>query len=485
MRVAICHYHLRPGGVTRVIDNTLRALQQAPVDIVVLTGEAPPEPLPCDRVLTVPELGYAATVAATDGGRLQRQLLATATAAFGASPDLWHFHNHSLGKTPAVPEAVRHLALDGHRILLQIHDFPEDGRPGDYQRLQAAVGGDGADPGGRLYPDGAHVHYAMLNGRDRAFLQQAGLPAARAHLLANPVSLGSELDSETSPAAADVRRLLYPTRAIRRKNLGEFLLLSLLGEDRLRYGVTMAPRNPAARPGYERWVRLARELDLAVDFEVGADTTMPFPELLKRACGTVTTSVAEGFGLAFLEPWLAERPVWGRNLPEITAEFAAAGVDLGRLYERLEIPVDWIGRRRLADLVERSLPPFRAAYGASCDGSHVGRALKAWLRAGHVDFGRLDESLQEHVLRRVATSVAARRRLADYAPGQVPIGPERVAGNRDAVRQAFGLRRYRDRLLAVYRALAAAEPEELRHLSGRALLDAFLAPERFWALRTS
>ena len=36
----------------------------------------------------------------------------------------------------------------------------------------------------------------------------------------------------------------------------------------------------------------------------------------------VTTSVAEGFGLAFLEPWLFGKGLLGRNLPEITVDFA-------------------------------------------------------------------------------------------------------------------------------------------------------------------
>ena len=38
--VAIIHYHLRPGGVTRVIERAVESLNNQ-VDVLVLTGEAP------------------------------------------------------------------------------------------------------------------------------------------------------------------------------------------------------------------------------------------------------------------------------------------------------------------------------------------------------------------------------------------------------------------------------------------------------------
>ena len=51
----------------------------------------------------------------------------------------------------------------------------------------------------------------------------------------------------------------------------------------------------------------------------------------------VTTSVAEGFGLGFLEPWVFGKSLCGRNLPEITGDFTDHQIDLTNLYERLEV----------------------------------------------------------------------------------------------------------------------------------------------------
>ncbi len=62
-----------------------------------------------------------------------------------------------------------------------------------------------------------------------------------------------------------------------------------------------------------------------------------FHALLTAAHALVTTSVAEGFGLAFLEPWLANRPLFGRKLPEVTEGNKKAGVNLASLYTRLDV----------------------------------------------------------------------------------------------------------------------------------------------------
>ena len=58
-----------------------------------------------------------------------------AEIGLGGKPDLWHIHNHCLGKNPSLTQAVSHLAEDGNPILLQPHDFAEDGRPSNFNCL--------------------------------------------------------------------------------------------------------------------------------------------------------------------------------------------------------------------------------------------------------------------------------------------------------------------------------------------------------------
>ena len=228
-RIAIVHYHLRPGGVTTVIQAAAMALRARGCRVVVLSGAPASVGAPgLNDPQGVEGLDYLDDSDAPSPEILNERLEAAATSSLGCRPDIWHFHNHSLGKNCALSQAVYLLATRGWRMLLQIHDFPEDGRPSNYRRLLRQVGeGNPTVLGERLYPQAGHVHYATLNGRDHDFLCRAGADANRVHLLPNAVSMPTVAGS--IQGAGD-RLFLYPTRAIRRKNLGEFLLWSALCE---------------------------------------------------------------------------------------------------------------------------------------------------------------------------------------------------------------------------------------------------------------
>jgi hypothetical protein len=250
-----------------------------------------------------------------------------ATEALGGEPDLWHIHNHSLGKNGTLPQVVNELAASGEPLLLQPHDFAEDGRPANYSLLaETLCGGDRDALAGQLYPAAPHLHYAVLNSRDASFLARAG--AEQVHLLPNAVCL-PRVPGEADATLAEGRTLtLYPTRAIRRKNLGEFLLWAALAGEEELFAATLAPKNPNQAAIYNEWVRTAGRLGLRATFEVGTCWGSSFGGLLRRADRIITTSVGEGFGLAFLEPCGLSKPLFGRALPEVTDEFEEAGVDL-------------------------------------------------------------------------------------------------------------------------------------------------------------
>ena len=77
----------------------------------------------------------------------------------------------------------------------------------------------------------------------------------------------------------------------------------------------------------------------------------------------LTTCVAEGFGMVFLEAWLAGRNLVGRDLPEITADFVEAGIQLDSLFARLPVPIDWVGKDNLLESLVQSLTHLRLNYG--------------------------------------------------------------------------------------------------------------------------
>ncbi len=283
-----------------------------------------------------------------------------------------HIHNHSLGKNASLPGAISILARLGWGMLLHIHDFAEDFRPDNYQLLvQALAPGAPATLPHILYPQGDAIHYAVLNGRDRAILARAGVPAQQLHSLPNPVSIPTELPRRQQarvclgqhlPISEHDRYVLYPVRGIRRKNLGELLLWGAAYSRSAHFGLTMPPLNPVEMPRYAAWKQLARELQLPVWFEVGLTKGLDYPGNLAAADLALTTSVAEGFGLVFLETWLAGLPLVGRNLPEITADFAAAGVQLNGLSNRVQIPLAWIDHEAFITELRESYARTLAAY---------------------------------------------------------------------------------------------------------------------------
>jgi hypothetical protein len=121
--------------------------------------------------------------------------------------------------------------------------------------------------GTRLYPQGRHIHYALLNDRDLRFLQTAGVQQEQLHYLPNAIET-EHLSCDDLPCEQKIsdNLYLYPGRAIRRKNIGEFLLWSALAEKDDLFAITRAPQNPLAKTIYEQWVAFAQSLNLPVMF---------------------------------------------------------------------------------------------------------------------------------------------------------------------------------------------------------------------------
>jgi hypothetical protein len=392
------------------------------------------------------------------------------------------------------------LAEDGYRLLLQIHDFAEDFRPENYRHLREAC--DTGDVSQGVYFQAPHVHYATLNRRDFAVLQAAGVAEERLHFLPNPVPELGELPSREEAKAALARRcglagqeryVLYPVRGIRRKNVGEMLLLSVLassaGGPAAIFGMTLAPLNPDALAYYRRWTSLARELELSCLFNTGGKGGLSFLENLAAADCILTTSVAEGFGMAFLESWLAGRPLVGRNLPEITADFVDAGLQLDALYERLAVPLNWVGRDDLITAMEDACHELYAHYDAPVpDRTQIETAVERMTCDGLVDFGRLHEPLQERVIRRAHSDASACEELRRLNPvlGRWEHTDEHtMAGNQRVIRDSYSVQASGERLSAITQSLMASRPGVWEQpADARAVLSAFIDLNRFHLIRT-
>lgn len=383
MNVAVVHYHLHDGGVAEVIRRMRPAMAGQGIRQGVFTGgEGPREDWHC----AVDGLGYGSPPVTAQ--ELLDRLCTAARGEFGGLPDVWHFHNHSLGKNPRVPQIVDLLAQAGARLLLHIHDLAEDGRPGNACHLADCP---------RRYPAGPRIRYGFLNRRDRERFIAAGLRPEHAVLLRNPVT---PLPLCASPVGCPL--LLSPVRGIRRKNLGELLVLSVLVPSGSRLAVTREPRDGGARVIHETWRQFAAELSLAVDFNVvdriapAADAGCSFDDWLTHSTHIVSTSVVEGFGLPYLEAVAWGRPLLGRSLPHLMADHAAEGIRHCRLYGGLMVPADWIDREILEPIIERGITDTHAAWGRKPPDDVPDRVCHDEC----FDFACLPEVLQRQVIRR-------------------------------------------------------------------------------------
>ena len=362
MKIALFHYHLKPGGVTDVVVLSARALLKLRADlreIRLVTGEADGTDKVMDRIRdgfehavgdklkldVLEEIGYVEDGKLPDADKLAERL----EARYGEDT-LWWIHNYHLGKNPAFTRALMKVAAGGKRdMLLHVHDFPECGRPANLQRLDAYLE---TPP----YPTGTRIRYATINERDRRILSDAGIGESAA-LLTNPVPLGpvAPPDSEGVHAALDEHcrksnpgyipgapLLLYPVRAIRRKNILEAALLVRMLETPINLIVTL-PGTSAQEKPYSDTVRKAYETGLIPGVwcpEATGDDRLTYPRLASSCDAVVSTSVQEGFGYLFLNALHWQKPLLARYLDVLDGVLDLFGEYPRRFWADFRVPAE-------------------------------------------------------------------------------------------------------------------------------------------------
>ena len=336
-----------------------------------------------------------------------------------------HCHNPNLGKNPALTLAVFRLAKKGYRIINHCHDFAED-RPVNMMVLLAMISNAGLEAREVLYPDLPNYHYVVLNSNDYHRILQTRIPESRVHLIPNPVTLHEynlgdgkqDLRLKIISQLAldpDKKIITYPVRAISRKNIGELIMLGILFEATCQFLITQAPKNPDELPGYNRWKDFCRKFNIQIKFEAG--DIVNHEELIGITDFCLTTSKREGFGMVFLEPWLAWTPVSGRDLPGITGDLRSYGLEFPGLYKHI--------------LVES--------------------------RTGVCDFTELDQEGQEDCIVRIHRFGYEKEKICRLNPFLeslfTVVEPEMIRKNRQIILNQFSVANYGKRLLELYKSL--------------------------------
>jgi hypothetical protein len=463
MKIVFIHYHLKPGGVTTCLKQQVQALKTH-CDTLVITGEMPPDAFPADTVL-VPELAYSTH---------QRQPVRVQNAAaaifdaiqrrFKGPCDVLHVHNPLLAKNKKLLQILKALQKRGVRLLLQVHDFAEDGRPLSYYNED--------------YPE--DCHYGVVNSRDYNMLLNSGLKKEGLHPLFNMVKL-PDIEPESLAAGPEV---VYPIRAIRRKNIGEAILLSLFFKSDEVLAITLPPNSPADIESYKGWKSFVADYQLGVKFDRGLNQS--FDAIVGSARYLLTTSITEGFGFTFLEPWLFEKWVWGRKLHDICTDFEANGIVLDHMYDDLGVPVDWVGPDAFYEKWNRAIRIAGRSFDFQIPEYRVQNAYKALTAKGTIDFGLLDETLQKKVIRLLMSNDTHRKHLLLLNPALSRIGrlsdaEAVIRSNRQAVLDNYSIAQYRQTLLGVYRRVATKSVRQ--RIDKRKLLADFFDLNKFSLLK--
>ena len=433
MKIAFLHYHLNTGGVTTVIRQQVDALKDI-CDIMVFTGESPSRPLPV-KTVTLSGVGYDRSLTPEDTPeRTAKFIITEIQNKYGGLCDVLHVHNPLLAKNKHFLKILNLLQQAGIRLFMHIHDFAEDGRPQAYYAK---------DP----YP--TNCHYGVINTRDYEALKSAGLIEKGLHRIDNIVVPPSKHENITKTK----NYVLYPVMARRRKNIGEAILLSCFftGNDALM--ITQPPTSIDDVESYNGWKAFVLKNQLKIKFEAGLETD--YEELVDHAKYMMTTSISEGFGFSFLEPWLSNKGLWGRKLPELSHDFEINQLNLDHLYDEIRIPMNWV---RISEFKQKWLNAYQKAY--SLFGEPISKAqsnlkYNEMTENGKIDFGLLDETSQKFVINKALSNVQNKSKLMNLNPHlfeneTTVLDQHLISHNKRAVLTNYSHEKYAGRLMDIY-----------------------------------
>ncbi|MBL9134545.1 MAG: hypothetical protein JNK85_01690 [Verrucomicrobiales bacterium] len=364
MHLIVVHYHYRPGGVRRVIElgtpHVLRAIGDGPHRVTLAGGEAPDaewlagfqRAIGRERLTTFCDaaLGY------TEESRLSGSALMTRVeacleslieASRAADTVVWA-HNLGLGRNIRLTAALmgRCEAL-GVRMVAHHHDWWFDHRWGRWAEMKRLGVRTLAGAAQMVFGAGGWVRHAAINQADARILRRLG--RGQSGWMPNLVERSPAVsESELCEArewltgrlgdAAPV--WLLPCRYLRRKNVGEALLVTRWLRPEAWMVTTGGPSSVDEQPSYRRWQENGRRRGwrFRLGILAGVQGRVPTVAALAKASeAMLLTSVQEGFGLPYLEAAAAGRPLVCRRLRMVEPDLRRFGFRFPHAYREVWI----------------------------------------------------------------------------------------------------------------------------------------------------
>jgi glycosyltransferase involved in cell wall biosynthesis len=365
VRLVIVHYHLRPGGIRRVIElATPHLVREAPrpiTRVVLATGE------PGDRqwhdhfaqqlaglpveVSVAPSFNYLSEQRGSFeriAADLRRALKKLFLDSDSENCLVWA-HNLGVGRNLLLTRelaaacARRNIPLVAHH-----HDWWFDNRWARWPEMRRLGFRTLAAPARIVFPPPCSTLHVAINHADAAILSrhfakralwlpnltEPAPPPPTARVRSAQLWLRNKLSHDGAPV------WLLPCRTLRRKNVAEALLLTRWLRPEAWLVVTGAASSADEAPYFKTLEHAAHQHHwrLRLGLLAGDESRKPgIPDLLSASETVLLTSIQEGFGLPYLEAAAAQRPLIARRLPNIAPDLDRFGFRFPQAYDEILI----------------------------------------------------------------------------------------------------------------------------------------------------
>jgi glycosyltransferase involved in cell wall biosynthesis len=391
MKLVIVHYHLRPGGVRRVIElatpHLVSQFGNSIDSIILASGEKPDDkwekhfrgqlktkPV---KLFIDPSLAYFSEQnlpASQVQKRLQDALKALLGGFSSENVMIWA-HNLGIGRNLLLTRELTRICVSRNiPLALHHHDWWFDNRWLRWEEMYRSGFRTLSLAARAIFPAARSLRHLTINRADALCL--------RSHFPQNSCWLPNLIERPMPPTMARIRKArswlrnivkddsapiwILPCRGLRRKNIAEALLLVRWLRPTAWLVTTCGASSANERPYFDKLAAAAREYRWPLRLGVlrGDETNKPaIAELLAASEAVMLTSIQEGFGLPYLEAAAARRPLIARSLPNVAPDLARFGFRFPQYYHELLIDArlfDWRAeKKRQAELFRswrQSLP---------------------------------------------------------------------------------------------------------------------------------
>lgn len=377
MKLVVVHYHLRPGGIRRIIELAVPHLvREAPrpiTRVVLATGQSADSEWHAAFEKSLPGIAVEVAVEPTlhylseqkgNKSRITHALrcfLHEILASSDHEEVLVWAHNLGVGRNLILSrELVTVCVRQNARLVAHQHDWWFDNRWARWPEMSRFGFSTMPAAAEAVFPREKNIIHAAINHADSTILER--------HFGARSLWLPNLTEPSPPVSAARMRRArgwltrrlagrdapvwILPCRSLRRKNIAEALLLTRWLRPEAWLVVTGAASSADELPYYLALEQAARQhhWHFRIGILGGNEKGKPSVcELLAASEAVLLTSIQEGFGLPYLEAAASSRPLIARRLPNISPDLDRFGFRFQQSYDDILIApelFDWKSERQ-------------------------------------------------------------------------------------------------------------------------------------------